>query len=346
MGEEDLQSYEVTRQILGILRNSLRTDYTATTKALDGYPETLGGTKDMPTNGWTVQYSTQDALGARWNDYLTSRKTSSQGLGEILGRLFTPEQLYPTADRYGDSVVYDSIDGFEDYTVYRIDMDDDAEIPDQRKLTVRLNRPNQKSNAENLTRFDAVLTQERPENITDLAGTQLHDVEDPGSTTTQKLTLDATKDTYYLVVRSNITVGMYQMTATTELPGTTGSDGGTAVEVVDRQGRDAQRPELTLDDAPAAQELRHGKTVRVSADESASLRWHTWDVGTDPNELEYKYRISNDTGTSDWSSWRSVGNEGYIYQHLSLSEGYHDLQMVVRDPKGYRTERIVTLKTT
>ncbi|WP_166035460.1 PKD domain-containing protein [Halorussus pelagicus] len=343
-GEEDLQSYEVTRQLLDRLRLVLQVDYSSTTEELTDSRDTLAGTKDMPTNGWTVQYSLRDALADSWDEYLAHPKTGSQNLGEVFAEALTPKELYSDADRYGESVVYDSMDGFEDYTVYRIDIDPETADRSNRKLSVKLARPNARVSSSAVSTFDAVLTGEPPEDVSTVEGTELIPVESDDAIS-QKRTIDATKDTYYLTVRSNISIGMYQLLATTNRKGTTGGPGGTAVEVLDRQGSDSQRPALTLEDAPEAQQLRHGQTVHVSSDESVPLSWHTWDVASDPEELEYKYRVSNDTGTSDWSSWQSVGPTGNIDQFLSLSPGYHDVQMVVRDQKGYRTERIVTIKT-
>lgn len=220
----------------------------------------------------------------------------------------------------GTAEMFDTLETRDDYAVYRLDATGDE------KLTVRLE-------GVSVGGFEAVLTDTHPDDPRTATGTPLTD---PGILYNGSQVRTATVEggVHYLTVRANGTVGPYRMTAT--------SDGDApGVAVVERPGDDIQRPDLRLITAPEPYRLQNGLTVRTTGDPNVELAWRVWDPRTDADDIEYRLRADHGTGFGDWSPWRTATETGRIEYEKSLADGYHRVQIVVRDASGKQAVRNV-----
>lgn len=342
--QSDLSAYAITRTFVEDLRWTLEEDHYATTQLLEEpRNEPLSDHGRMPTHGWTLQHTLGEALGDEVGpdaqtklslDYWRSLPSipselmtdAPERLGEHVFRSVTGQETFPEADRFGESTVYDTMERPDDYTLYRIGFDPDA--VDHEWANAAIVRPLEERGS--VSEFDVTLLEERPDRVTEPTASETYDgytLESTDGNLEYELQFDPDQEFYWVLVEADGSAGHYQFKSSGEISGTT-------ADVVARQGPNVLRPEIRLEDAPERSELRSGEEVHATTDSTVDLSWHAWDAYHAPEELQYRHRVIDTERTGDWSAWENVARDGTISESLYLEEGYHTVQLVVRDSDG------------
>ena len=261
------------------------------------------------------------------NSLLTDHMTTTK---ELFG---TPESLAATEampthgwERDDRSVVYDTQTHDGDYTVYRIDIDEDQLSDDP---TVRIQGGSTDG-------FDAFVTRERPtvDNVNSITGTDLSESSYDRSLRPTRSHEFEEAEEHYLVVRGAEEFGQYRAIATTTA-GPSRFGEAVTLEPIMRANPPDLRPDVALVDGPEPFELEEtDRTVRVTEDPDASLTWEFWDAHTSLEDLEYRYRIDRGDGFDELTDWQSVDDEeGELLLDPEFEEGVNRVQIVVRNDR-------------
>ncbi|MDF9747743.1 PKD domain-containing protein [Natrinema salsiterrestre] len=354
----DLQAYEITSYFVEKLRLTLLEDYAATTTLSEREVEgNLTDEARLPAHGWTLQHTLGEELSeevesdfemsdvSTWSiDEALSAADSAitdvpSRLGTFIRRSLTGKEVFPEADEFGESRVYDTMDRYDDYTLYRVGFND--EVLEDESASLSIVRPTHENVAHN--RFNVTLMDERPERVREPAESIVMDERpsEPDGYISQQFDFEPDQEDYYVLVEANGSTDHYRFIANADKSGTT-------ADIVATDGPNVLRPEIRLEDGPERSDLRTGETVHASDDGTVSFSWHAWDAFHDPEELEYKYRLLDSDNVSEWSDWTAVDTDGTIDETYSLSEGYHAVQLVVRDGDGLTavTDHTVMVDTT
>jgi len=220
---------------------------------------------------------------------------------------------------FGSAEVYDTMDHPDDYVVLRLDASEAAaeDVPVSVSVT-----------GANASALDATVVSERPDDPRAVEG---RDLDQDGFSEVDTV-VDDPEATSYVVVEPGDTSGPIRVVA---------SAGSTPVRlsVAERAGPDIQRPHADLVVSPESVTLADGDVVFATNDSDTDLAWSLWDDKTETDEIDYRLRVDDGTGFTDWTAWQSAPADGRVTPNLTYGEGLTRVQLQVRDGVNRTTTR-------
>gem|GEM_PF-2082662 len=220
---------------------------------------------------------------------------------------------------FGAAEVYDTMDHPDDYLVLRLDASEATadDVPVSVSVT-----------GANASELDATLVSERPN---DPQAAEGRNFDSHGFTKVETFVEDP-EPTSYVVVEPGDTAGPIRVVA---------DAGSTPVRlsVAERAGPDIQRPHADLVASPEPVTLKDGDVVFPTNDSDADLAWSLWDDKTETDDIDYRLRVDDGTGFTDWSSWQTAPADGRVTPDRTYGEGLTRVQLQVRDDAGRTTTR-------
>lgn len=267
-----------------------------------------------------------------WADYAVTTEELTGVPDTLAGTAPMPTQGWERDDR---TSVYDSMSYPGDWTVYRVDVDDEQA---EQGVVVRIQ-------GDEVEHFDALLAHEQPFDVPEATGERFSSPRTVFTThalPTRSIDIDEPGD-HYIVVRAGDHTGEYRAVATTDRNLTEGElhyGEGVEMEPITRRDAPDLRPDVEVNEtvSPDPTELEETDGVVYATNETEdTVVWDVWDAETPPEELKYRYRVDRGEGFEGLSEWRSVGSNSQIRLDLELTEGVNRVQVIVRNEESMQT---------